>query len=229
MPPLKNGGPNGVVPPPSGGQRCATRRGGSGRVVGNSYPIRLLQGCPSRHNRERRKERAVTSTAGRLPDYLNSIVAAASTLPQKSLDSGIHRCHSTTVTVLRFQLRPGQSIFDQVVFAATKAFLSGEFQPGQPFPSVRTLAAELKIHPNTAHKVVQYLIQEGWLESRPGIGTVVADPPQARAGERKRILQQEVEQLVVEARRVGLELEEIIAAIESHWVRFEKPLEVSRK
>jgi len=94
---------------------------------------------------------------------------------------------------------------------------------------VRTLAAELKIHPNTAHKVVQYLIQEGWLESRPGIGTVVADPPQARAGERKRILQQEVEQLVVEARRVGLELEEIIAAIESHWVRFEKPLEVSRK
>ena len=133
------------------------------------------------------------------------------------------------MTLLRFQLRPGQSIFDQVVFAATKAFLGGEFQPGQPFPSVRTLAAELKIHPNTAHKVVQYLIQEGWLESRPGIGTLVADPPQARAGERKRILQQDVEQLVVEARRVGLELGEVIAAIESQWVRFEKPLEVSRK
>ena len=94
---------------------------------------------------------------------------------------------------------------------------------------MRTLAAELKIHPNTAHKVVQYLIQEGWLESRPGIGTLVADPPQARAGERKRILQQDVEQLVVEARRVGLELDEVIAAIESQWVRFEKPLEVSRK
>ena len=138
-------------------------------------------------------------------------------------------CHITSMTLLRFQLRPGQSIFDQVVFAATKAFLSGEFQPGQPFPSVRTLAAELKIHPNTAHKVVQYLIQEGWLESRPGIGTLVADPPQARAGEKKRILQQDVEQLVVEARRVGLELEEVIAAIESQWTRFEKPLEVSRK
>ena len=51
-------------------------------------------------------------------------------------------------------MQPGQSIFDQVVFAAVKAFISGEFQPGQAFPSVRALAAELKIHPNTAHKVV---------------------------------------------------------------------------
>jgi DNA-binding transcriptional regulator YhcF (GntR family) len=64
---------------------------------------------------------------------------------------------STTVTLLRFRMRPGESIFDQVVYAAKKAFISGEFQTGQPFPSVRTLAAELKIHPNTAHKVVQYL------------------------------------------------------------------------
>src|SRR5579864_9732391 len=106
-------------------------------------------------------------------------------------------CHINSVTLLNLTLRPGQSIFDQVVYAATKAFIGGEFQPGQSFPSVRSLAAELKIHPNTAHKVIQYLIQEGWLDSRPGIGTVVAEPPEARVGERKRILQQEVEQLVV--------------------------------
>ena len=133
------------------------------------------------------------------------------------------------VSLLRFQLKPGQSIFDQLVFAAKKAFISGDFQPGQPFPSVRTLAVELKIHPNTALKVVQYLIQERWLESRPGIGTVVAEPPQARAGERRRILEQEVEQLVVEAKRVGLEVEEIVEAIESQWMRLEKAVEVSRK
>ncbi|MBV8208164.1 MAG: GntR family transcriptional regulator, partial [Acidobacteria bacterium] len=54
------------------------------------------------------------------------------------------------MTALNFKLRPGESIFDQVVYAAKKAFLSGEFRPGQAFPSVRTLAAELKIHPFTA-------------------------------------------------------------------------------
>jgi len=123
------------------------------------------------------------------------------------------------VTLFRFSLRPGASIVDQVVFAATKAFVSGELRPGQPFPSVRALASELKIHPNTAHKVVQHLIQERWLEVQPGIGTVVAARPPARAGDRRRLLQHEVEQVVVEALRVGVPLEDVLDAIETQWAR----------
>jgi len=143
-------------------------------------------------------------------------------------------CHITIVTLFRFTLRPGVSIFDQVVFAATKAFLSGEFQPGQTFPSVRALASELKIHPNTAHKVIQHLIQERWLDVQPGIGTVVASRPPARAGDRQRLLQDEVEQLVVEALRVGVELEDVVDAIEKRWAKLgggARPTtrEVSRK
>ena len=138
-------------------------------------------------------------------------------------------CHIITVTPFRFELRPGEPIFDQVVFAAKKAFISGEFQAGQAFPSVRALAAELKIHPNTAHKVIQHLIQEKLLEVRPGIGTVVADLPVARAPERRRLLKQEVEQLVVEAKRVGLELPEVLQEVEAQWTKLEKPWEVSRK
>ena len=97
------------------------------------------------------------------------------------------------MTLPGFALQPGQSIFDQVVFAAIRAFVSGEYRPGQPFPSVRQLAADLKINPNTAHKVVQHLIQERWLEVRPGVGTFVAAPPEARAADRARLLQQTVE------------------------------------
>jgi len=126
-------------------------------------------------------------------------------------------CHSYTVTPFKIKLAPGQSIFDQVVFAATRAFVSGELRPGQPFPSVRALAADLKIHPNTAHKVIQHLIQERWLEVRPGIGTLVAPRPKARPGDRKRLLKDEVDQLVVEARRVGASLDEVVEAIEASW------------
>lgn len=81
------------------------------------------------------------------------------------------------VTLFNFKLQRGTSIFDQVVFAAVKACLSGEFKAGQAFPSVRALAADLKIHPNTAHRVVQHLINERWLEVRPGVGTVIASRP----------------------------------------------------
>src|ERR1700742_4496011 len=130
-------------------------------------------------------------------------------------------CHISSVTLLNLTLQPGQSIFDQVVFAAKKAFLSGEYQPGQTFPSVRALAQDLKIHPNTAHKVIQHLIQERWLESRPGIGTVVASAPPARAGDRQRLLRSEVDQLVVEAKRVGLSLDEVTEAIVDQWRRLD--------
>lgn len=133
------------------------------------------------------------------------------------------------MTLLRLSWQPGQSIFEQVVFAAVKAFVSGEFQPGQPFPSVRALASELKIHPNTAHKVVQHLIQERWLEARPGIGTVVAEPPEVRTGDRKRLLKQEVEQLVVEAKRVGVDLDDLVATIEAQWKALDPPPEHPRK
>jgi GntR family transcriptional regulator len=126
-------------------------------------------------------------------------------------------CHSANVTLFNLTLAPGQSIFDQVVFAATKAFVSGALRPGDRFPSVRALAVDLKIHPNTAHKVVQHLIQERWLEVRPGVGTVVAEPPQARAGDRQKLLGAEIEALVVEAKRVGLDLDEVTSAIKEKW------------
>jgi GntR family transcriptional regulator len=133
------------------------------------------------------------------------------------------------VTLFRFNLHPGESIFDQLVFAAKKAFISGEFQQGQAFPSVRTLAAEFKIHPNTAHKVVQHLIQERWLEAHPGIGTVVAVIPEPRRGDRKRLLGREVEQLVVEAKRLELDIDDVVQAIQDQWAKLEMPQEVSRK
>lgn len=125
-------------------------------------------------------------------------------------------CHSSDVT-LKVNLRPGQSIFDQIVFAAQRALISGELVEGQPFPSVRALAAELKIHPNTAHKVVQHLIQERWLVAHPGVGTLVAQPPKARTGDRKRLLEDEVEKLVVEAMRVGAGLDEVQQAVNETW------------
>jgi GntR family transcriptional regulator len=117
----------------------------------------------------------------------------------------------------KVKLNPGQSIFDQICFAAIKSILAGELKSGEAFPSVRTLALDLKIHPNTAHKVVQHLIQERWLVAQPGVGTVVAQPPKARAGDRKRLLEDEVEKLVVEAMRVGAGLDEVQQAVEDTW------------
>jgi GntR family transcriptional regulator len=133
------------------------------------------------------------------------------------------------MTLPGFKLQPGQSIYEQVVFAAIKAFVSGEYRPGQPFPSVRALAADLKINPNTAHKVIQHLIQERWLEVRPGIGAFVAARPEPRAADRSKLLNEQVERLVVEAMRLGLSRQELLAAIEAGWDRLEGEHEGDRR
>lgn len=121
------------------------------------------------------------------------------------------------MTPIKINPQSTESIFDQVVFSATRAILGGALKPGDPFPSVRSLARDLKIHPNTAHKVIQHLIQERWLIASPGRGTTVARPPAPRSGDRQKLLSQEVEQLVVEARRVGATLAEVQQAIDEHW------------
>src|SRR5579862_7249036 len=97
----------------------------------------------------------------------------------------------------RVEFRPGVSLFEQVVYAEKKAMLSGQLRPGDPFPSVRQLSKELRINPNTAHKVVSQLLAEGMIEVHVGIGTVVAKPPRSTAGERSRLLRREIEQVVV--------------------------------
>lgn len=97
--------------------------------------------------------------------------------------------------------------------------VGGQLRPGDAFPSVRSLSKELKINPNTAAKIVAHLVSEGLLEMRPGIGTVVAPLPDSTARQRTQLLDQQIEELVVEAKRLGIELGEMQAALTAHWDR----------
>lgn len=119
----------------------------------------------------------------------------------------------------RLTFRPGISLYEQVVYASKRAVISGQMRLGDPFPSVRALSKDLKINPNTAHKVIAQLIAEGLLEVKVGVGTVVAAPGQSSAAERSRLLKSELEELVVEAKRLGMSLEDVLQAVARHWQR----------
>jgi GntR family transcriptional regulator len=125
------------------------------------------------------------------------------------------------VIPFRITFKPGQPICEQVVYAAKKAIVAGQLRPGDPFPSVRALSRELKINPNTAHKVVAELLEDGLLEVAPGIGTTIRAARPSATGERKRLLKAEIEQLVVEAKRLGLDRDEVAAALDEHWKRLD--------
>jgi GntR family transcriptional regulator len=117
------------------------------------------------------------------------------------------------------EFRPGDSPYRQVVYAAKRAIVSGRMPPGERFPSVRSLSQALKINPNTAHKVVGSLVAEGLLEVRPGVGTVVAASENGDRRQKSALLKDDVERLVVEAKKLGLNLSDVSQAVESHWAR----------
>jgi GntR family transcriptional regulator len=119
-------------------------------------------------------------------------------------------------------LRPGLSVHEQVIFAVKKAVVSGRMRPGDEFPSVRALSKGLCINPNTAHKVVAALLTDGLLEVRPGIGTLVAERPASTADQRRALLREDVERLVVEARHLHLDVEDVVSAVTDQWARLDK-------
>jgi GntR family transcriptional regulator len=130
-------------------------------------------------------------------------------------------CHSTHVIPFRLTFAPGLSLYEQVVYAAKKAMLAGQLSPGDPFPSVRALSKALKINPNTAHKVIAQLVEEKLLEVRPGTGTVVAVPPASSRVQRRHLLADDLEKLVVAAMQLGLEPDDLAEGIREHWQRLQ--------
>jgi GntR family transcriptional regulator len=116
-------------------------------------------------------------------------------------------------------LRPGDPIQEQVVYAVTRAVVSGQLRPGDAFPSVRVLSQELGINPNTAHRIVGVLIADGILVVRPGVGTIVADESRGLRTERRQSVEDDVERIVIESKRAGLSLQELLAAVRRQWGR----------
>lgn len=119
-------------------------------------------------------------------------------------------------------LKPGLPVGSQILFAVKKAVVSGRLPPGTPFPSVRQLSQELRINPNTAHKVVMELVADGVLLTTPGIGSVVAEGRTGDSRERASLLGADLERLAVEARQLGLSIEEVEASLRAHWRKLEK-------
>ncbi len=77
----------------------------------------------------------------------------------------------------------------QIVDGVRRLIASGELEVGAVLPSVRGLATQLAINPNTVAKAYGELTSEGWLDSRAGLGLFVAVPRQRlSADERERRL-----------------------------------------
>ena len=122
--------------------------------------------------------------------------------------------------ILRIDPQSPEPIFEQVAFQVKAAVARGEIEAGHKLPSVRELAKELAINPNTASRAYEALERDGVIVRRQGSGCFVTGETSAlRLEERKRRLDQLVQRAVTEAFHLGLDGEDVRAAIERHLKR----------
>jgi GntR family transcriptional regulator len=115
------------------------------------------------------------------------------------------------------EFRPGVPVYEQVLYAARKAIISGDLAPGDLFPSVRALSAEYRINPNTVQKALVALRNEGLIESIPGIGNRVTAAPKPTPTQLDRLLNDQLEAVVLCAKQLGLSLNDLKSALNDHW------------
>jgi GntR family transcriptional regulator len=117
---------------------------------------------------------------------------------------------------LAIQIATGdtRSISRQIVDAVRMKIATAELEPGAQIPSVRGLAQQLMINPNTVAKAYSELTGEGWLEARQGLGLFVAVPRQRLSEEeRERRLNEAVYGFINDVIALGCPLPEAQARL----------------
>ena len=105
-------------------------------------------------------------------------------------------------------------LYAQIATRVRVAVAAAELRSGDALPSVRHLAARLRVNPATVVQAYRDLETEGFVEMRQGAGTFVREVrPERRADERANQATTMVRQMITEAGRLGVSLVELHAAI----------------
>lgn len=119
---------------------------------------------------------------------------------------------------IRIQSKSGVPIYEQIGKQMKEEILSGRLKEGEPLPSIRSLASDLKISVITTKRAYEELEKEGMIYSVPGKGFFV-DNPDFQYLEEKKV--QSVEEALAEAlfmcREAGLSREQVKELVDILW------------
>ena len=124
---------------------------------------------------------------------------------------------------LWIQVSPGSNlpIYLQVVDQISEAIAKGELSAGDRLPSVRKLAAELVINPNTVYRSYGVLEQAGLVATKTGSGTFVNDPQlRSRNATDINILTRQMDATITRGLNLGFTSQDLIEVFEKRLVEF---------
>jgi len=107
--------------------------------------------------------------------------------------------------------RDKQAIYLQIAEYVSEQILLGRWPVGEKIPSVRELASELEVNPNTVMRTYEFLSQQGVIANKRGIGYFSAEEAldRIRTFRREQFLQNDLPQFFKNLTLLGISLQEI--------------------
>ena len=115
--------------------------------------------------------------------------------------------------MIQLDYRDARPIYAQIVDGYRSQILSGILEKGEKLPSVRELATQLTINPNTIQRAYRELEMEGWIASVPGKGSFVAGVPGGGQPEQLALLEK-FDDLIARLLNAGVTKAELTARID---------------
>lgn len=114
----------------------------------------------------------------------------------------------------KLDLRSGVPVYRQLIDQVRAGMASGALTSGDQLPTVRQLAVDLAINPNTVLRAYRELELEGFLETQQGMGTFISQKkPRGDEVERARQLNQLVGEFLARAGQAGFTAEELLKGL----------------
>lgn len=116
---------------------------------------------------------------------------------------------------LQIDFRSETPIYLQIVEQIREKLAAGELRPGDQLPTVRQMAADLRVNWNTVARAYRLLDEAGLISTQQGRGTYIWEAPGEQAMQRLRreALQELSQRFVAQARRLGFSSAEILESI----------------
>ncbi len=127
---------------------------------------------------------------------------------------------------LELDFRSGESVTAQICEQIRRLILSGRLKPGDQLPTVRQLAADLRVNFNTVARAYRTLDEERLISTQHGRGTFVTGPPvAAREDLRREAFTALTERFVAQAAQLGYSPSEIVREVQAALRRQEHATE----
>ena len=114
--------------------------------------------------------------------------------------------------MISLNYRDSRPIYEQIKDGLKKLIVSGAMAADEKLPSVRALATQLSINPNTIQRAYNELENEGFIYSIPGKGSFASATVDSSES-KKRELEDKIRELAAELRYLGVSEEELLALV----------------